>query len=138
MFERPHLPFAQDKVRYVGEPVAMVIAKSVARARDACEAVAIDYEVLPAVVDAVEALKPGAPQVYDEVPRNCAVEHASGDKAKLDAAFAGAHLVVEDTFRTTRAVAVQMEPRSHIGRFDAASGHADISIGNAGRGAREV
>ncbi|HVG52000.1 MAG TPA: molybdopterin cofactor-binding domain-containing protein, partial [Xanthobacteraceae bacterium] len=132
VFERPHLPFARDKVRYVGEPVAMVIATSVAKARDACEAVAIDYDVLPAVVDAADALKPGAPQVFEEVPRNCAVEHAAGDKARLDAAFVSAHLVVEETFRTTRAVAVQMEPRSHIGRFDAATGMLTFLSGTQG------
>src|SRR6476646_2757777 len=98
VFERPQLPFARDKARFVGEPVAMVVARTVAQARDACEAVSIDYDVLPVVVDAAAALKPGAPLVFDEVPNNCAVDHARGDKVKLDDAFAKAHVVVEDTF----------------------------------------
>jgi carbon-monoxide dehydrogenase large subunit len=132
VFERPHLPFARDKVRYVGEPVVMVVAESVAQARDACEAISIEYDVLPMVVDAAEALKPGAPTVFDEVPNNCAVESARGDKAKLDAAFARAHLVVEDTFRSTRAVAAQMEPRSHAGSFDAESGTLTFHTGSQG------
>jgi carbon-monoxide dehydrogenase large subunit len=132
VFERPHLPFARDKVRYVGEPVAMVIARTVAQARDACEAIVIDYDILPAVVDGAEALKPGAPLVFDEVAGNCAVVSASGDKAKLDAAFARAHLVVEGTFRATRAVAAQMEPRSHLGHFDAESGMLTFHTGSQG------
>jgi aerobic carbon-monoxide dehydrogenase large subunit len=132
VFERPQLPFAKDKVRFVGEPVAMVIAKTMLQARDACEAIAVDYETLAVVTDAAEALKPGAPAVFDEVPNNCAVEYARGDKAKIDGIFANAHLVVEDTFRSTRAVAVQMEPRSHIARFDAASGVLTYLSGSQG------
>ena len=132
VFERPQLPFARDKARFVGEPVVMVIAKTVAQARDACEAISIEYDVLPPVVDAIEALKPGAPSVFDEVPNNCAVENARGDKTKLDDIFAKAHLVVENTFRSTRAVAVQMEPRSHIGRFDAENGTLTFLTGSQG------
>jgi carbon-monoxide dehydrogenase large subunit len=132
VFERPQLPFARDKVRFVGEPVAMVVATTVAKARDACEAIEIGYDALPAVVDAAEALRPGAPAVFDEVPNNCGVESASGDKAKLDAIFARAHLVVEGTFRATRAVAAQMEPRSHIGTFDSESGVLTFLTGSQG------
>jgi carbon-monoxide dehydrogenase large subunit len=132
VFERPQVPFAHDKARFVGEPVAMVVAKTVAQARDACEAISVEYDVLPVVVDAVEALKPGAPSVFDEVPNNCAVEYARGDKAKLDNIFAKAHLVVENTFRSTRAVAVQMEPRSHLGSFDAESGTLTFHTGSQG------
>jgi carbon-monoxide dehydrogenase large subunit len=130
--ELPHLPFAQGKVRYVGEPVAMVVAESITRARDAAERVAIDYEVLPAVVDAIEATKPGAPKVFDAAPRNIGVEAEFGDAAKLKAAFAGAHLVVEHTFRASRAVAVQMEPRSHIGAYDAATDTLTFVSGTQG------
>jgi carbon-monoxide dehydrogenase large subunit len=132
VFERPQLPFAHDKARFVGEPVAMVVAKTVAQARDACEAILVEYDVLSVVVDAVEALKPGAPAVFDEVPNNCAVDYARGDKARLDDVFARAHLVVENTFRSTRAVAVQMEPRSHIARFDAESGILTYLTGSQG------
>jgi len=132
VFERPQLPFARDRARFVGEPVALVVAATVAQARDACEAITVEYDVLPVVTDAAEALKPGAPLVFDEVPNNCAVDYARGDKAKLDDVFARAHLVVESTFRSTRAVAVQMEPRSHIASFDAASGMLTYYTGSQG------
>ena len=132
VFERPHLPFARDKVRFVGEPVVMVVAKTVALARDACEAISVDYETLPAVVDGLEALKPGAPVIFDEAPNNCAVESGKGDKTATDAAFTKAHLVVEHTFRATRAVAVQMEPRSHIGHFDKENGVLTFNTGSQG------
>ncbi len=118
--ELPHLPFAKDKVRYVGEPVAMVVAGSVLQARAAAEAVEVTYDILPAVVDAVDAVKPGAPQLFDAAPGNIAVEDEFGDAAVVEAALAGAHLVVEHTFRATRAVATQMEPRCHIGLYDKA------------------
>jgi len=132
VFEKPQLPFARDKVRFVGEPVAMVVAKTVIQARDACEAIEVDYEILPAVVDAREALKPGAPAVFDEVPNNCAVVSDKGDQAATEAALAKAHLVVEHAFRATRAVAAQMEPRSHIGRFDAETGVLTYVTGSQG------
>jgi aerobic carbon-monoxide dehydrogenase large subunit len=130
--EIPHLPFASGKVRYVGEPVALVVAESLAVARDAAEQLSIDYEVLPAVVDAVDALKPGAPRLFDVAPGNVGVEAEFGDAAKLKDAFAGAHLVVEHTFRASRAVAVQMEPRSHIGMYDATSDTLTFITGSQG------
>ena len=132
VFEHPHLPLAKDKVRYVGEPVVLVVAKTVALARDAAEAVEVQYDVLPPVVDAAEALKPGAPQLYEGAPGNLAVESDAGDRAALEQVFAKAHLVVEHTFRATRAVAVQMEPRSHIGRFDKAANALTFMTGSQG------
>ena len=130
--EIPHLPFARGKARYVGEPIALVVAESVALARDAAEQVMVDYEVLPAVVDAAEALKAGAPQLFDQAAGNLGVEAAFGDAAKLKAAFDKAHLVVEHTFRASRAVAVQMEPRSHIGSYDAATDTLTFVSGTQG------
>ncbi|MGZ5852984.1 MAG: xanthine dehydrogenase family protein molybdopterin-binding subunit [Xanthobacteraceae bacterium] len=131
-FELPHLPFADSRVRYVGEPVAVVIADSVAHARAAAEAVAVDYEVLPAVVDSIEAMKPGAPQLFDQAPRNIAMEDEFGDAAAVEAAMAKAHLVVAHTFRATRAVAAQMEPRAVIGRYDTASNTLTFDTGSQG------
>jgi carbon-monoxide dehydrogenase large subunit len=131
-FELPHLPFAKDKARYVGEPVAMVVAGTVLEARAGAEALAIDYEILPAVVDAIEAVKPGTPQLFDSAPNNIAVEDEFGDADAVAAALATAHLVVERRFRATRAVATQMEPRSHIGQYDKASNVLTFITGSQG------
>src|SRR5712672_1484151 len=79
-----------DKVRYVGAPVAFVVAETLAQARDAAEVVELDIEPLPAVTNAAEAVKPGAPQLYDHIPNNVALDYHYGDTAKIDAAFASA------------------------------------------------
>src|ERR1700744_4290574 len=79
-----------DKVRYVGDPVAFVVAETVAQARDAAEAVMLDIDALPAVTDAAEATKPGAPQLYDHIPDNIALDYHYGDTARIEAAFASA------------------------------------------------
>src|ERR1700678_555153 len=78
-FETPHLPLAGERVRFAGEPVAMVIAETQAIAQDACEGVVVQYEALPAVTDSLAALAPGAPLVHDEVAGNLAIETAFGD-----------------------------------------------------------
>src|SRR5512134_93156 len=90
MKEPPHPVLAKGKVRYVGDPVVLVIAETLAEARDAAEQVEVDYEVLPAVVDAVAALQAGAPQIHDEAPGNKCYTWALGDQAAVDAAFAQA------------------------------------------------
>src|SRR5262249_53551702 len=90
MAEPPHPVLAADRVRYVGDPVAVVIADSLAQARDAAELVNVDYAEEPAVVDPVEALKPGAPQVRDEAPGNLCYDWHLGDPAAVEAATAGA------------------------------------------------
>src|SRR5947199_2017191 len=79
-----------DKVRYVGDPVACVVAETLAQARDAGEAIEIDIEPLPAVTDPVEAANPGAPQLYQHIPNNVALDYHYGDSAKVEAAFASA------------------------------------------------
>jgi carbon-monoxide dehydrogenase large subunit len=116
--ELPHLPLAAGRVRFAGEPVAMVIATTQAEAQDAAESVVVDYEALPAVTDAVAALAPGAPLVHDEVAGNLALETFLGDRAACDAAFAAAYLTVEQTFRNQRIASAQMEPRGAIGLHD--------------------
>src|SRR5262249_36458054 len=94
-----------DKVRYVGAPVALVVAETTAQARDAAEAVAVDIDPLPAVTDAAEAVKPGAPQLYDHIPNNVALDYHYGDTEKLDAAFASAaHVTRLDIVNTRVAV----------------------------------
>jgi aerobic carbon-monoxide dehydrogenase large subunit len=112
------LPLAVDRVRYVGEAVAMVVAETPTAARDAAEAVAVDYRVLAAVTDVEEALADGAPLLWPEAPGNLALDNAFGDRAAVEAALAGAHLVVEQVIRSQRTVSAFMEPRGAIGSYD--------------------
>ena len=111
---------AKDRVRYVGDPVACVIAETALQARDAAEAVEVDIEPLPAVTRSSEAVKPGAPQLYDDVPGNVACDFHYGDEAKVAAAFAAAAHVEKLTLRNTRLVVAAMEPRVGICSWDAA------------------
>ena len=114
---RPALP--TDKVRFVGDPIACVVADTIAQAKDAAEAVALDIEPLPAVLSARDAAQPGAPQLYDEVPDNIALDFHHGDSAKVAAAFAKAAHVVKLPLVNQRLVVASIEPRSAIGEFDA-------------------
>jgi len=118
---RPRPALAGDKVRFVGDPVACVVAETIAQAKDAAEAVVLDIEPLPAVVGARDAAKPGAPQLYDEVPGNIALDYHYGDKDKVADAFAKAARVVRMPLINQRLVVNSIEPRSAIGEFDAAS-----------------
>ncbi len=105
-----------------GEPVAMVVAETAAAAQDAAERVVVDYEVLPAVTDAIAALAPGAPLIHESVSGNLAVEAEFGDHAAAQAAFAAADLVVTQTFRNQRIASAQMEPRAALAAYDPAQG----------------
>ncbi|MGQ0545865.1 MAG: xanthine dehydrogenase family protein molybdopterin-binding subunit [Betaproteobacteria bacterium] len=116
---RPAL--AQGRVRYVGDPVALVVAETSAQAQDAAEVVAIEYRELPAVIDAREALKPGAPQLHDNIPGNLLLDFAGGDEAATNAAFARAARVVKLTSYHTRVVGNPMEPRAATGVYEAAN-----------------
>jgi len=86
--ETPRLALATDTVRYVGDPVAFVVAETPQAARDGAEAVMVDYDVLPAATDLATAHEPGTAQVWDSAPNNIAFDWEAGDKAKTDAAFA--------------------------------------------------
>lgn len=114
---RPRPALASDKVRFVGDPVACVVAKTAAQARDAAEAVALDIEPLPAVVDARAAAQPGAPLLYDEIPNNIALDYQFGDSAKVAAAFAKAAHVVKLPLVNQKLVVASIEPRSAIGEY---------------------
>jgi carbon-monoxide dehydrogenase large subunit len=113
---------AEGKVRCVGDPVACVVAETLAQAKDAADAVALDIEPLPAVTLASEGAKPGAPQLYDDIPGNIALDYHFGDAEKTAAAFAAAAHVVKLPIRNTRCVVAPMEPRVAIGEFDAGAG----------------
>ena len=114
----PRPALAGDKVRYVGDPVACVIAESIAQAKDAAEAVALDIEPLPAVISARDAAKPGAPQLWDDVPGNIALDYHYGDKDKVAEAFTKAAHVVRLPLINQRLVVNTIEPRSAIGEYD--------------------
>jgi carbon-monoxide dehydrogenase large subunit len=121
-----------DKVRYVGDPVAFVIAETVAQARDAAEAVVLDIDPLPAVTSAEEAAKPGAPQLYDHIPGNVALDYHYGDKAAVDAAFAGAAHVTKLDIVNTRVAVVAMEPRAALASYDKSSERYTIQVPTQG------
>src|ERR1700754_2391762 len=121
-----------DKVRYVGDPVALVIAEPVAQARDAAEAVEVDIDPLPAVTDAAEATKPGAPQLYDHIPNNVALDYHYGDTAKIDAAFAAAAHVTKLDIVNTRVAVVSMEPRVALAAFDKKTGRYTLQVPTQG------
>lgn len=107
-----------DKVRFVGDPVAFVVAATLNEARDAAEAVVLDIQPLPAVTSAEAATKAEAPQLYDHIPNNVALDFHSGDTAALDAAFANASHITRLDVVNTRLAVVAMEPRSALARYD--------------------
>ena len=110
----------RDKVRFVGDPVACVIAETVAQAKDAAEAVALDIEPLPAGAQARRGGQAGAPLVFDDVPNNLALDFHYGDADKVAEAFAKAAHVTRLATSNQRMVVAAMEPRAAIGEYDAA------------------
>ena len=114
---------APDTVRFVGQAVAVVIAETRNQARDAAEAVAVDYEELPAVVDMRDAVASGAPQLHPEAPGNIIYDWTIGDEAATDAAFKSAANVIALDITNNRLVPNPMEPRSAIADYDAAEEH---------------
>ena len=116
----PRPALAGDAVRHVGEVVAFVVADTAAEARDAAEAIAVEYEPLPAVVESRAALAPGAPQLWPEAPGNEAFRFERGDKPAVDAAFAAAAHVVELDLVNNRVHAAPIEPRAAVARWDGA------------------
>jgi carbon-monoxide dehydrogenase large subunit len=121
-FTTPHMTLPADAVRFVGEPVAMVIADSPSLAEDAAERVVVDYDVRPAVVDARAAMGPDAPLVWAACPGNLALTCEVGDREATARAFAGAaHVVRFDGF-AHRVNGTPMEPRSALGEHDPRSG----------------
>ena len=122
MAEPMHPALAIGKVRHVGDQVAVVIAETRAQARDAAEAIVVDYDVLPAAATMAQALAAGAPQIHDAAPGNLCYDWHIGDRAVLDAAFAKAHKIVAFETTNNRLVPNAMEPRAAIGDFDPQSG----------------
>ena len=102
---------AVDRVRFVGEPVAMVVAETTGAAKDAAEAVVVKYAELPLVTDPIAAMEPGAPPVWDDVPDNIGFLWKRGDAAATDAALRSAAHVARLQFTVSRVTAASMEPR---------------------------
>ena len=124
----PHPVLALGKVRHVGDHVAVVIAETLAQAKDGAEKVAVDYEVLPSVVSTADADKEGAPQIHDDVPNNVCVDWEWGDKAAVDAAFAVAHKVAKVELINNRMVTNPMEPRAAIGEYNSGTGETTLYV----------
>ena len=132
VFAGPHMLLAADKARHVGEAVAMVVAKTRAQAQDAAEAIEVEYETLPFVIHSEDALKSGAPLVWDEIPGNVPSDTRFGDQARTDRAFAEAAHVVKADFNIARVTGVPMELRSCLAEFDATSGKYTLYAGSGG------
>jgi carbon-monoxide dehydrogenase large subunit len=118
LFAPPRPALVTDRVRMVGDAVAMVVAETLAQAKDAAELVAIGYEPLPSVTLVDEAARPDAPRVWDENPDNISHTVERGDRAATEAAFAAARHVVRRRYVITRVHAQYMEPRGSIGAYD--------------------
>jgi len=130
---KPRRPaLAQGRVRFVGDPVALIVAETLAQARDAADAVAVDYEPLPAVADTAAALKPGAPQIWPEINGNLALDWQMGDEAAADAQFKLAKRTVALELVNNRIVVNSMEPRGAIGQYDKSTGSYTIHVSSQG------
>ena len=119
----PHPALAQTKACHVGDPVAVVIAETLAQAKDAAEKVKVDYEVLPAVADPAQAQSAGAAQIHEVAPKNTIYQWQLGDKGKTDAAFQSAAHVTKLDIVNNRLVPNAIEPRAAIGEYDSGTGH---------------
>lgn len=124
--QRPAL--AHERVRCVGEPVAMVIAESALAAQDAAELIEVEYEDLPVVIDPEAALAPDAPQLHDNVPGNMPFEFEAGDAAATDAAFAKAAHVTRLKLEVTRVAPNPMEPRACLAAYDTGADRYTVHV----------
>jgi carbon-monoxide dehydrogenase large subunit len=131
-FATPRPALARDRVRHVGDPVALVVAETRAAAQDAAEAVVVDYEPLPAVAATADARRPGAPAVWDEAPDNVAFVWEAGSREAVDRAFAAAAHVTRLRFTVSRVAPAPIEPRAAVGEFDRRSGRYTLHTGIQG------
>ncbi len=125
-------PLTSGTVRFVGDPVACVVAETYLQAKDAAEAVELDIEPLDAVTLPSAAAKPGAPQLYDDVPGNVCLDFLWGEPDKVASAFASATHVTRLSMRNTRVVVAAMEPRAGLCLYDKASGKWTLTVPGQG------
>jgi carbon-monoxide dehydrogenase large subunit len=117
-FISPQPLLARERVRYIGDPVALVVAETLDQAKDAAELIDVDYETLPAVPTTEAAMVPGAPAVWEECPDNVAFLHELGDKAAVEKAFAAADHVIRHRMVISRLTTNAMEPRGCLAEYD--------------------
>ncbi|HQT78465.1 MAG: carbon monoxide dehydrogenase, partial [Rhodospirillales bacterium 20-64-7] len=130
---KPQQPvLTTDKVRFVGDPVAVVVAETAKQAKDAAEAVFVDIDMLPAVTWAADAAAQGAPLVHEGTPGNIILDFHHGDSDAVAAAFARAAHVTRMKIRNSRVVVCPMEPRSAIGAYEAQDGRWVLRVGSQG------
>ncbi|MES2710579.1 MAG: xanthine dehydrogenase family protein molybdopterin-binding subunit [Pseudomonadota bacterium] len=130
--DTPRLALATDMVRHVGDPVAFIVAETEQAARDAAEAVMVDYEILPSATDLATAHEPGAPKVWPDISSNICFDWDAGDKAKADALFDQAAHVTRLTVVNNRVVVASMEARAALAEYDAATDHWTLTTNTQG------
>ncbi len=128
-FPTPRPALARERVRHVGDPVALVVAETPEQALDAAELVAVDYEPLPAVAATAEATRPGAASVWDEAPGNVAFVWEAGNRDAVARAFERATHVTKLDFVVTRVAVAPLEPRAAVGEYDRRSGRYALYTG---------
>jgi len=128
-FVPPRWPLAQERVRHVGDPVAIVIAETEGQARDAADLVQVEYAPLPAITNTARALDAGIPQLWDEAPQNICIDWDIGDPTAVETAFKGAAHVTEITDLINNRLAVaSMEGRAAAGEYDATTGRYTLHV----------
>jgi carbon-monoxide dehydrogenase large subunit len=132
IFEGPQVPLPEDKVRHVGEAVAMVIAESVDQAIDAAELVDVEFDPIDAVSESRDAMNEAAPVVWDEVTDNVCCDTTFGDVAATDAAFERAAHVFKMEFHVGRVAGTPLEPRAALGAYDTDTGRYTLYAGSNG------
>ncbi|MBT7632642.1 MAG: xanthine dehydrogenase family protein molybdopterin-binding subunit [Rhodospirillaceae bacterium] len=124
----PRNVLTMDKARFVGDPIAVVIAETLAQAKDGAELVAIDYSELPSTVSTATSDADGAPQLHEECPNNVALDWELGDQAAVDAAFAAAHKTAEVELVNNRMVTNAMEPRAAVGEYNSGTDETTLYV----------
>ncbi len=133
VLKNPHRPsLAQGRVRFVGEPVALVVAENEIAAQDAAERIVVEYRDLPATVAPEDAIAPGAPELHADAPGNLALDYEYGNRDAADAAFAKADHVVRVKLHAQRISGAPMEPKSGLAAFDPQTGRFDIYMPTQG------
>ncbi len=130
--ETPRRALAEGFVRHVGDPVAFVVAETIEQARDAAEAIEVDYEILPAATDLATATEAGQPQVWASAPNNTCFDWHAGDAAKVDALIKGAAHVARLKVVNNRVVVASMEARAALAEYDAAKSHWTLTTNTQG------
>jgi aerobic carbon-monoxide dehydrogenase large subunit len=128
-FPTPRPALARQRVRHVGDPVALVVAETHAQALDAAALLTVEYDPLPAVTHAADALRAGAPAVWEEAPDNVAFLAEAGQREAVERAFASAAHVAKVDFVVTRVAAAPLEPRAAVGEYDRRSGRYTLHTG---------